>query len=473
MNSIIKKYNFNFSADVNQYIHKLMSDETFLAFGLELSEIKVIIENEDTFELKEMTFAYFNPIENAIHINIDHSFFTKEKSIEMIGAKILFILLHEAHHKILMHTQRKAERDQLIFNMAADFEIHNLLSEYYRAGGPLQTEFANIGRMLKSWDPKYGKAATDKFAGCYDSKYDGMMAEAIYEDLVKDNHMELEESMPFGNMEGENPECQDGQGTVNIYKDKYGRRYVEIKFNGEDAENGRKNEEAVKKERTNSELKKKMLEQGFSKNTNLRGEGSEKFQKLLNDIFKVKIDWAKILKASIHSVLAKSDYFTWRKPRAISSMLDMYLPSIEEDESKYGTLLLALDESGSMSDDDVAKAFSVIRDAKEYYKQIYFIEHDEKIVEKQLISELDEKMKPIRHAGGGTSHKEVFEEICKWDRLHNGDAEQQISAVILITDGDSDIEMHQDRLPSHIPMIYLTSNSNFGKKIKGKVIHIK
>ena len=90
----------------------------------------------------------------------------------------------------------------------------------------------------------------------------------------------------------------------------------------------------------------------------------------LRKLFHVKIDWKKILRNSLQTILEKADYFTWAKPRtSLFALNNMpYLPSQDSDSNSYGTLIVARDESGSMSDQDCAKAASIIADAKNYYK---------------------------------------------------------------------------------------------------------
>ena len=196
-------------------------------------------------------------------------------------------------------------------------------------------------------------------------------------------------------------------------------------------------------------------------------------------MFHIKIDWKKILRNSLQTALEKSDYFTWNKPRI--SLYGMnnapYLPSQCMDAEKYGVLIVARDESGSMSNEEVAKAAGIIADAKEHYKKIIIIKHDYNIVSINEFNELDEKAKNIlltREAGGGTSHKEVFEWVKDY-YIKNKDTEDAISCFISITDMESDIEKNQDIIPNKIPIIYIAPEGceKHHKSVKGVIIPVE
>lgn len=62
-----------------QYIsYCLTKSSLFVPIGLELNSTEVIFETANEFALKEYTFGYFNPITNAIHINVEDPFFLKK-----------------------------------------------------------------------------------------------------------------------------------------------------------------------------------------------------------------------------------------------------------------------------------------------------------------------------------------------------------------------------------------------------------
>ena len=208
-----------------------------------------------------------------------------------------------------------------------------------------------------------------------------------------------------------------------------------------------------------------------------KGNISGKCETFLKKLFKIKIDWQKILKSSLQTILCKCDSFTWARPRTSMYAMDIYLPDIDTNNEKYGTLIVARDESGSMSDDEVAKCGAIIADAKEHYKKIIILKHDTEIQYEGEFEDLNDdviKMLCTRATCGGTSHKAVFDYITNYYRRNRYD-EDAISCVILMTDCCSDIQDTQSVIPSDVPMIYLVPEAglNYTKGINGKIIPIE
>ena len=211
-----------------------------------------------------------------------------------------------------------------------------------------------------------------------------------------------------------------------------------------------------------------------------KGNIPQECQMFIKKMFHVKIDWKKILRNSLKSILEKSDLFTWARPRLSLFGLPNapYLPAQEENAEKYGVLIVARDESGSMSENDLAKAAGIIAEAKEHYKKIIIIKHDTDIVSVNEFEELNDEARKIlltRGACGGTSHEKVFEWVKDYYIKHKDDDENKISCVIYITDMYSDIEEFQNIVPPPVPEVYLTTvNDNINtKKIKGLIIPVE
>jgi hypothetical protein len=59
--------------------------------------------------------------------------------------------------------------------------------------------------------------------------------------------------------------------------------------------------------------------------------------------------------------------------------MNIYLPDVEKDISKYGTVIFVRDESGSLSNDNAAKTCDVLRRASEKFSHLVLIKHDTKI----------------------------------------------------------------------------------------------
>jgi hypothetical protein len=538
-----------------------LKEKLFVSFGLELTATKILFEDNKSFALVGKTFAYFCPIDDSLHINIEDPFFTKCTSEDMRIAKLIFILFHEAYHKTLMHHERAGSKDHSIWNIACDYEVHNMLYLYEEcccadSGNSLKSYFEKIREMLRKWnDENYEPDPKNGEYGClFDESLLENIAEEIYvmimstakteqrsfsmslSQMMNGNNTQNQrqsgnnqdntgssENSDNNNNNNENDETQDSSedagnesengsesqkaGKTGKMKDQAGSskgnvdsNSVKITETTYTLPNGKKHtavsiewpeqnqlpadmqksNEQQKIDKDNKELRKQLMEQNIRQAVERnKGNMSAKCEMFLKKLFKIKVDWEKILKSSLQTILTKSDYFTWAKPRmSVYSSLDMYLPSICEDSQEYGTLIVARDESGSMSDEEVAKCGAIIADAKEHYKKIIVLKHDTEIQYEGEFEELDDdviKMLCTRATCGGTSHKEVFEYINKYWKDTRLDDEKKISCVILMTDCCSDIQEYQDLVPSEIPMVYLVPECgmSYTKNIRGKVIPIE
>ena len=97
--AISEQYRSTFEKDFTKVVYQLLKEKLFVSFGLELTATKILFEDNNSFALVGKTFAYFCPIDDSLHINIEDAFFTKCTSNDMRIAKLIFILFHEAYHK--------------------------------------------------------------------------------------------------------------------------------------------------------------------------------------------------------------------------------------------------------------------------------------------------------------------------------------------------------------------------------------
>lgn len=90
--------------------------------------------------------------------------------------KIAFVLCHEAMHVLCQHMTRQADRDNQVFNAAADFAINLLLVD--SANKSLD--------MPKHIVVKKGGKETEEVMGLLDESYRNLSAEEIYDLIYKD-----------------------------------------------------------------------------------------------------------------------------------------------------------------------------------------------------------------------------------------------------------------------------------------------
>ena len=469
----------------------------FQPVGLELSCTSLIFEMKSDYPINFDSkiaediypIAYYRPDTDSIHIFIEHESFKKRQSDQEKYAFLLFLLFHEANHKLLFHIRRGKDKDSMLWNIAADMEIHNTFYIYFEimksnAIYQMSNIYYNASNFIKPF--LFDKIDPNKSEGLWEKDYLQNVAEEIYNDLEQSKVETIQEFT--ASMNGE-PEENDKDSfssssvkvTVSKYKSKGGKEFTVT--NIEFPEDYDKNlSEEQKQERENSALARKALmentlQKQYEENVRSKGDGNSPCDKFLQKLFHVKIDWKKILKSSLATALEKSEYFSWAKPRTSLFALSesLYLPSQYEDDTAYGTLIIARDESGSMSNDECRKAASIILEAKDYYNKIVLIKHDTQIVSVDEFTDIDDDIKNMvltRKTEGGTSHKEVFEFIRDYQKRND----EMISCCIFMTDLYSDIEETQNIIKDEIPRIYLCPTSckdNDHSKIKGKIIGIE
>ena len=475
------KYKNNFEQMLITVVYDMMrlQSKMLLPVGLELNSMNIYLEGNHNFALKDMTFAYYDAIDNSIRINIEHPVFKNCTNKQDQSAKLFLTIFHEAMHKILMHVpNRLNNRNSMLWNVACDYEIHNMLYIYLNG----LTEQSDVFIMKQYFDyinrwvikQEFEESETNPRL-LFSEDYLDLIAEEIYE-LLNDAKNQSQQTSNI-NISG-----VDVKVTETTYKLPDGKtiKSVDIEWPPEAQlpDHLKKSDDAKELEQHNAECNKTLLENAMSQLAKEKGEGSNKVSKFLKKLFHIKVDWEKILRNSLQTALEKSDYFAWSKIRTSTFLMPgmSYLPDIIDDDNAYGTLIISRDESGSMTDEMVAKAGAVIKEAKAHYKKIIFISHDSKITS---INEFEEVTDDIfnslleRKSCGGTSHKDVFEYIREY-RINNRD--DKISCYIGITDMESDIEKTQKIIPSDIPVIYLVPmkyTKESYNEIKGKVIPVE
>ncbi len=590
------KAKFNANEQINMYSHlynrlcyDLLKEPLFQSFGLELSAAVIVFETDDNFALKGATFGYFNPIDSTIHINIQDPFFTVCQNDLERKTKLVFILFHEMYHKVLLHGTRADKREHTLWNIAADFEVHNMMYLYKEVctndnASNFINEFKNIETMLhKCEDKNYeGNPELGEYCFMFDKHYLNKVAEEIYNDLMKskkisqksfslsmdqmmgkdnnkqnqssnvnqsDNESESDDTdsnsndnsknqsgkksnnknsknqsgndnkqdqsngdknqsdnnkkqnqtegdnsddgQPVKKVQGQNSNNGGGQAggnnvvvTTTTYELPNGKKITSTNIEWPDmdkiSKEYQKSKDQMKQDAENAELRRQVMEQNLKNEVDRsKGNISSCCKDFLKKLFKVKIDWEKILKNSLQTVLTKSDYFSWARPRRTTMTLDLpYLPDVIDDNGAYGKIFICVDQSGSMSDNEFQKIGNIILDAKEHYKKIVVIQHDSDINNVFEFDDInDDTLKNVftRTSCGGTSHMPVYKYIADdWSNSRYDD-ENKISAVIVCSDCCSDIQEAQKQLNAEIPMIYLTPEhcKEYCKGIRGQIIEVE
>ena len=391
--------------------------------------------------------------------------------------KIMNIMMfHEVLHILLYHDKRQGLREHDIWNIATDHVINNLLHS-------LEEEIYNSNTSKLTIPMGIGNIDHDHI--CMDYKYKGMSEEEVYNALMKENNWTRKvtyvsyNDFENGNNDPSSETDEPGEGPqIEITRTEYEvtgkngkkqtRSHTSIKLPKQEPSTAKDKKKHKDLDRQ-VELSRQMLKSSLTK-----GVGSSAFQSFMGKLFNVKVDWGKILRDSIMTALEKASELTWCTPRIIwlaNPKTIPYLPNYEEEE-KYGMVVVAIDESGSMGDDDVKKAIDIIRQAKDHYTGIYVLKHDFDVGWEKLytdVGEIDINDLLIRRQSGGTSHRDVFEKVNEFQKKNKDD---RISAFISVTDMYSDIPETQYLMDMQIPRIYLSTTDFQVANVVGRVIRI-
>lgn len=386
--------------------------------------------------------------------------FASKKSVE----ELIFILLHEVLHILGGDCIRKGDRNHNIFNLAGDHVINKSLIEDIKQG--------HLTKIKQPEEAFFIKKLMNK----------NLTKEEVYALLNKNAKIKnygvgsFKIGMPGSGQGGGNqPNDQEGKAQINV-------QVLEVTIDGKthqfpvDATIAPGNSGDNKTKDTTESLKAEA--RAVMNNDNIVGKGSNSgsVATLVKKMIKVEIPWTTLLDRAICSkIVPDPDNRSWRFLQKRMYTHGYTIPGTSDDE-KPATLVIAEDQSGSVSDKDIKKFASVIMQSIKYFDEVRVIKHDVKIHSDETVdvqSMTIEKVLFEALGRGGTSHKYVFQEIEDSFNLDDVD----ISLVLLLTDFESDIERIWDKYEwtKEIPVsVVLTrDNRDVPKYVDPKPILIK
>lgn len=302
---------------------------------------------------------------------------------ELTEPQVMFVLIHEVMHNANFHFDRQGIRDHELWNQAADYAIN------------VQIDDMRKDMKQNRLDPPKGILLDDK--------YRGMSAEQIYDILEKEGGKCKKPNQP-GQGQGALPGDIRQPGSLSgeeIYKAEPGEG-----GQGNDEINDAKNVDQLKK------VWQDIRNNAASKNA---GSGSASLDRWLRKVNRPKINWRAELTKFIAQIFDELDY-AYSNKRYIWQ--DMHLPGPHAaDKSTYENVVIAIDTSGSITDDTLGKFASEMLKLFKMYsiKKCHIIWCDSEISSVQTF-DVDssfkiDRLKPT--GGGGTSFKPPFEWVEK------------------------------------------------------------
>ena len=315
----------------------------------------------------------------------------------MNNKEIEFVVAHEILHMVYDHLGRRGDRNPMLYNIAADYKVNNLLVR------------DRIGEKPKIVD-------------CFqDFKYDADTSEEIYDKLFEQAKKDFEDFMKQLEEEGELLDehlDMDGDGSsendAEEGKDSNGNNVSKKrpKFSKEEIQ------------KIKDEIKEGMLQAAQSAGAgNVPGE----IQRMIKELTEPKMNWRELLRQQIQSVI-KSD-FTFMRPSRKGWHTGAVLPGMNNDETI--DICVSLDMSGSIGDSQARDFLGEIKGIMEEYKdyKIKLWTFDTAVYNEQDFSAdggedlLDYEI----FGGGGTDF------MCNWEYMKEHGVEPK--KFIMFTDG--------------------------------------
>jgi len=266
--------------------------------------------------------------------------------------ELKFLVAHECMHPMLEHPFRRGERDIRKWNQAGDFIINQLLVD------------EGIGKM-----PKGGLYNSDIW------QQGGGTTDGIYKVLPTESDDKGGDGS--GNGVG-NPldECLDAEGSP------------------------------AEQEQQSAQWKVKVAQAAQA--AKMMGKMSAGVERFVGTVLQPKVDWREVLQRFVEK--CKDDTRSWARPNRRFLSQGMYLPSTSGEA--MGELVVAVDCSGSISDDEISQFAAEVMTIKEDSNPsaIHVIYFDHRVSHYEKFTR-DDELHIEPHGGGGTAFSPVFDYI--------------------------------------------------------------
>jgi len=294
-----------------------------------------------------------------------------------------FLVGHEVLHAVYDHMGRRGHRDPKLWNIADDYCVN--------------------------WDLVEQRIGDKIPIALYDSKYKGMSAEEVYDDLYENadkiNIDELMKRLLDEHLDGEG----DGEGDEDGDGDKPG--------------NGRPKLSEAEKKEIRDEIKEAVLNAA-----NAAGAGNIPggVKRMIKDLIEPVMDWRELLQQQIESTV-KSD-FSWMRASRRGWHMDAIMPGMKPGEQI--DVVIGIDTSGSITDNDLKIFLSEIQGIMSSYEEyrITVMGWDTEVHNvATFTSDNLEDISSFEPGGGGGTDPH-----CVWTWLQDNDIEPK--KLIMFTD---------------------------------------
>jgi len=338
-----------------------------------------------------------------------------------------FVVLHENLHKAFRHltTWKKLhDENHRLANAACDYVINLKLKDLDPSEKTIAMPRFKDGEMK------------GKVMGLVDEKYRGMHAKQVF-DLLK------QEQQQGGSGGGD----EDGEGG----------------FDEHDWDGAKEMTEAEKKE-----LEREIdqaIRQGVMAHQKIAGTNAGGMDRDLLDLLEPKVNWREMLREFVKSTCHAKDTSSWRRVNRRFLSGGMYMPSLIGE--KVGHLVIAVDTSGSVGQEELSGFLTEVRGIAEEVKpsQVDLIYWDSEVAAHEeytenMVGDIINSTKP--KGGGGTSPS------CVSEYLKEKAIEPE--CIIVLTDGHVGNDWGRDWTA---PVLWAIVGGNDVIAPNGKTVHVK
>ena len=315
-------------------------------------------------------------------------FYYNSRFIDLLKPKeVEFLFGHEVLHCVYDHFGRRGDRDPMLFNVANDYAVNADLKKH------------RVGEFITS-------------VPClYDSKYEGMSSEEIYDDLYENaekiNLSDLIDKLLDDHLDGEGDSDSDDDGDE---KDGRGKK---PKMSAEE------------RQKIRDEIKEAVLSAAAASDG--AGNLPAGVKRLIQDMTAPKINWRELLRMQLESTI-KSD-FTWMRASRRGWHMDAIMPGMKNDE--LIDIAIGIDASGSIDERMLRDFLSETQGIMDQFQsfRIHIFTFDTRVYNPQQYNSdnLDSICDYEVKGGGGTDFDAIFEYL----------KEEQIEPkrLVVFTDG--------------------------------------
>ena len=324
-----------------------------------------------------------------------HIFYNRDFIAKLRDGEVDFLFGHELLHCVLDHLDRRKDRIPLLWNVANDYVVNDILVE------------EQVGKLITT------------VKACYDRKYHDMASEEIYDDLY-----ENAEKVSMDDLLDQHLDMNGGESTD---EETSGQSKAKKTQEGDDdtpGANGPPKYSEEEKKKIKDEFKNAMIQSAQAAGA---GNVPEGVKRLINELTNPTIDWRELIDIQIQSTV-KDDY-TFMKQSRRSWHSDAILPGMNYADSI--DIAVGLDASGSISDDMLRDMLSEVKGCMTQYDDftITVFAFDTEVYGHKVFNpwNIDEIDTYEIKGGGGTEF-----EVC-WDFMKENDINPK--KFIMFTDG--------------------------------------